>query len=179
MTTEHYPAFRSYVFHNSTPPTFWWVILNWLFEGGDVTESAEKQDDLVLLVPDWSDLHKKPNWHPCSTNGEKISLVFQISIYSNDNNWSLSFGIFQCGAAFILSIETVSIVSNNSVHSQTFLINFNQTACSNHPHGMNSVLIKALLLHNPEQNENKTWRIRKGLQSPKLYIQPEKDRQLI
>ncbi len=49
------------------PPTFWRIVLDWLLEGGDVTEGAEKQDDFVLLVPDWSDLHEKPNWHPCST----------------------------------------------------------------------------------------------------------------
>lgn len=57
---------------SGTPPTFWRVILYWLLEGGDVTEGAEKQDDFVLLVSDWSNLHKKPNWHPCSTNREEI-----------------------------------------------------------------------------------------------------------
>lgn len=49
------------------PPTFRRVILNRLLEGGDVTEGAEKQDNFVLLVPDWRDLHEKPNRHPCST----------------------------------------------------------------------------------------------------------------
>lgn len=48
-------------------PTFHRVVLDWLLEGGDVTEGAEKQDHFVLLVPDGSDLHEKPNWHPCGT----------------------------------------------------------------------------------------------------------------
>lgn len=49
-----------------SPPTFGSLILDWLLEGGDVAEGAEKQDDFVLFVPDRSNLHKEPHRHPCS-----------------------------------------------------------------------------------------------------------------
>lgn len=46
-------------------PTFGRFVFNWLLEGSDVTEGAEEEDDLVLLVPDWSNLHKEPDRRPC------------------------------------------------------------------------------------------------------------------
>lgn len=47
------------------PPTFGRLILDWLLEGGDVAEGAEEEDHFVLLVPDWSDLHKEPDGQAC------------------------------------------------------------------------------------------------------------------
>lgn len=54
--------------------TFGRFVFNRLLEGGDVTEGAEKQDDFVLLVPDWSDLHEKPHRHPCDSQRESSFL---------------------------------------------------------------------------------------------------------
>lgn len=46
-------------------PTFGRFVFDWLLEGSDVTEGAEEEDDLVLLVPDWSNLHQEPDRRPC------------------------------------------------------------------------------------------------------------------
>lgn len=61
-------------------PTFGRVILNRLFEGGDVTEGAEKQDDFVLLISDWGNLYEKPNWHPCSKSRRDISVTLNPKV---------------------------------------------------------------------------------------------------
>lgn len=44
--------------------TFRGIVLDGLFECRDVTEGAEKQDHLLLFVPNGSDLHKEPDRRP-------------------------------------------------------------------------------------------------------------------
>lgn len=44
--------------------TFRGIVLDGLFERRDVAEGAEKQDHLLLFIPNGSDLHKKPDRRP-------------------------------------------------------------------------------------------------------------------
>lgn len=44
--------------------TFRGIVFNGLFKCRDVAEGAEKQDHLLLLVPNGGDLHKKPDRRP-------------------------------------------------------------------------------------------------------------------
>lgn len=46
--------------------TFGRIVFDWLFEGRDVTERAEKQHDFLLFVPNGSDLHEEPHRCSCS-----------------------------------------------------------------------------------------------------------------
>lgn len=66
-------------------PTFGRFIFNWLLEGSDVTEGAKKQDHLVLLVPDWSDLYEEPNRHPC------VEEIGDLSHDQRNASWGMTF----------------------------------------------------------------------------------------
>lgn len=75
-------------------PTFGRFIFDWLLEGSDVTEGAKKQDDLVLLVPDWSDLHEEPNRHPCveeiaDLSGDQRNAPW-VTTFLSDVGWETS-----------------------------------------------------------------------------------------
>lgn len=45
-------------------PTSSGFILDGLLEDGDVFERAQEQDNLVILIPDWCNLHIEPYWCP-------------------------------------------------------------------------------------------------------------------
>lgn len=55
---------RSMCSHQPGLRTFARVVLNRLLECSYVTERAKEQNHLILLIPDRSDLHKKPHGRP-------------------------------------------------------------------------------------------------------------------
>lgn len=44
--------------------TFGGVVFNGLFKGRDVTEGAQEEDHLLLLISNGGNLHKKPHGRP-------------------------------------------------------------------------------------------------------------------
>lgn len=88
------------------PPTFRRLIFYWLLEGGDVTEGAEEEDHFVLLVPDWSDLHKEPNRQPCGRVNREASWGTKISHNQGHQLW-------RAGVCRNLLLLTVLLVHQN------------------------------------------------------------------
>lgn len=55
----------NYWYSNIKSLTSCGLIVNWLFEQGDVSEGAEEKHHLVIFISDWGYLHVKPYWCFC------------------------------------------------------------------------------------------------------------------
>ena len=85
------------------------LVLNGLFEGGDVSEGAEEQDHHVSLVLDWRDVHQQPEWSPW-----QWAMLLHKGMYNYLEHifWGGTFTPTSLGIDFLIKYYIPSILSH-------------------------------------------------------------------